>query len=495
MRDQALPADVHEYVAPSYLRGLALFALSVTPLLALLSFLAWWVEGAMVGLVMIPLWLGMVAYWWWQWRIWAQRFHLFADRLVVQMPGRAARSVFYPDLCALQLARDRLQLTTRQTALHLRGDPNTLAQLTAALEQQVPALRMAREAPPVHPIHVKAPRQPVIILNLFGLLIGALGMGLGNAAWRDGTFPDRTLALFFAGVMLAIGAIFLYWLLVAFVWRYTFDRDAIRVRHTLYSVRYDPTHLRRITLEQRDVTHRGFTKTLYTLRLDFAQGAPLIVQPGAQNYPFDYADVYEQVGLTRLRSQLEQLYAMVLNPIQPPAASAVLLPAVTTRRLDPKAEWQSPPGLPAQPPAFLIEHHSQPADLRVTILNYGERQPGAETVLLYLSRPVAGHQIFATTNGDAAFSASGAYLLLSTPFLLVAIDAHTRQAWHYVLPNRTMLLNAGWEGERLVGKLVGYGKSVDAATTIGPYTWAELTAQWQPGLGRAATFTPKERYS
>ena len=163
---------------------------------------------------------------------------------------------------------------------------------------------------------------------------------------------------------------------------------------------------------------------------------------------------------------------------------------MTTRWLDPKAAWQPPPGAPPTLPDFIIEHYSQPADLRVTVLNYGERQPGAEDVLLHLSRPVAGQETFDTTNGDAAFSASGAYLLFTMPFLLIAIDAQTMQAWHFALPNRTMLLSAEWAGEQVVGKLLAYGKPTDAATLIGPYTWAALTTHWQPGLGPAVTALP-----
>ena len=176
---------------------------------------------------------------------------------------------------------------------------------------------------------------------------------------------------------------------------------------------------------------------------------------------------------------MEQRYAMFLNP-------TVGSPAVTTRPLDPKTAWQPEPGATTSPPHFMIEHYSRPADLRVTILNFGERQPGAEDILLQLSRPVAGQQHFDTTNGDATFSASGAYLLLAMPFLLVAIDAHTLDAWHYTLPDRTMLLSAGWTGECVVGRLIAYGKRADDAEPLGPWAWAELIRTWQPGLGRAA---------
>ena len=160
--------------------------------------------------------------------------------------------------------------------------------------------------------------------------------------------------------------------------------------------------------------------------------------------------------------------------------------AVITRWLNPQTDWQPVPNGRTDQPHWLVEHYSLVADLRVTILNYGERQPGAEDVQLQLSRPVAGQQIFDTTNGDAAFSASGAYLLFTMPFLLIALDAQRMQAWHFALPDRTMLLSAGWVGEQVVGKLLAYGKPATAASAIGPYAWAAITTQWQPGLGAAA---------
>lgn len=470
-----------EYQAPPFLRGLAIFALITALLLTLIALMAWWVEGARMGLWTLPIWLGMAGYWVWQWRCWAQCFRLYPDRLTVLTPGRPLCTLSYNDLQAMHLQRGRLHLITPHQTHILHGDPNTIASLAAALLTHVPALDPTRGALTL-PIRVDAPRQPVIVLNIFGLLISALGVGLGNAAISDVEFPNRGMALLFAGVMVGMAGLSLYWLLFTFVWRYSFDQRVISVRYSLRTVRYDPTNLRQITLTARDVTHRGFTQTLYTLRLTFAQGAPLIVQPAAQNHPFDYADAHEKVLLTQLLTRLERLYAMVLAPTP--------LPAVTTRWLNPKTDWQPPPGM-TKPPDYIIEHHSHPADLRVTILNYGERQPGAEDVQLHLSRPLAGQQIFDTTNGDATFSASGAYLLLATPFLLIAVDAHTMQAWHYALPDRTMLYHAGWEGERLAGKMIPYGKRVDAAIMIGPYTWAEVTDQWQPGVGRAAAFTSR----
>lgn len=481
----AQPATTQlEYQAPALLRGLAIFALITSLLLAVFAWLAWWLEGAVMGLWTLPLWLGMAGYWGWQWRHWAQRFCLYPDRLTVLTPGRPLCTLPYNDLQAMRLQRGRLHLTTPHKTYTLHSDPNTMASLAAALWTRVPALDPTRGALTL-PIRVDAPRQPVILLNIFGLLIGAMGVGLGHAAISDVEFPNRVMALLFAGVMVGMAGFALYWLLVTFVWRYTFDQTVISVHHSLRTVRYDPAHLHQITLTAQDVTHRGFTKTLYTLQLAFAQGEPLSVQPAAQNHPFEYADTHEQALLTQLLTQLERLYAMYLTPTELP-------PAVTTRWLDPKIDWQPQPGL-AKSPDFIIEHHSHPADLRVKILNYGERQPGAEDVALQLSRPLAGQQIFDTTNGDATFSASGAYLLLATPFLLIAIDAHTMQAWHYALPDRTMLYNAGWEGERVVGKMIPYGKRMEAALTIGPYTWAEVMVQWQPGIGRAAAFTPRSQ--
>lgn len=95
----------------------------------------------------------------------------------------------------------------------------------------------------------------------------------------------------------------------------------------------------------------------------------------------------------------------------------------------------------------------------MTVLNYGERQPGAEDVLLHLSRPVAGQQTFDATNGDATFSASGAYLLLTMPFLLITMDAQTMQAWHFALPQ------PNHAAQRRVGRRAGGGQNVGLRQT------------------------------
>ncbi len=138
-------------------------------------------------------------------------------------------------------------------------------------------------------------------------------------------------------------------------------------------------------------------------------------------------------------------------------------------------------------PHYGNELTSHSAELRVTVLNFGERQPGAENVLIKLSRPVLGQQTFHTTNGDASFSASGALLLVQTPFLLISLDAHTMQPWHFALPNRTMLISASWQSEQLTAQMMPYGQRI--AQPLGPWSWTVITKQWQSGLGRAAEWT------
>ena len=137
-------------------------------------------------------------------------------------------------------------------------------------------------------------------------------------------------------------------------------------------------------------------------------------------------------------------------------------------------------------PHYAVEHTSHSADLSVTVLNYGERQPGAETVLLRLSRAVDGLRNIWTTNGDAQFSPSGRLLALNLPFQVIVIDGATLQARHVALPNRTMLLGAKWDGERFVARYLAYGNASDAAETIGPLALVEIAQLWQAGLGPAA---------
>ena len=200
----AQPATtLFEYQAPAFLRGLAIFALITALLLAVIALMAWWVEGARMGLWTLPIWLGMAGYWGWQWRCWAQCFRLYPDRLTVLTPGRPLYTLPYSDLQSMRLQRGRLHLITPHQTHILHGDPNTIASLAAALLTHVPALDPTRGALTL-PIRVDAPRQPVILLNIFGLLIGAMGVGLGHAAMRDVEFPNRGMALLFAAVMVGM---------------------------------------------------------------------------------------------------------------------------------------------------------------------------------------------------------------------------------------------------------------------------------------------------
>ena len=137
-------------------------------------------------------------------------------------------------------------------------------------------------------------------------------------------------------------------------------------------------------------------------------------------------------------------------------------------------------------PHYTYQLDSPAGNLTVTMLNYGERQPGAETVDLCLSRPVAGCSVFHTTNGIARFSPSGARLLLHDLFVIILIDTQTMTPWCYQLPTRTLFYGLHWEGEILTGKTLKYGRSVQQADTFGPWDWAAITATWRPGLGGAA---------
>lgn len=173
----------------------------------------------------------------------------------------------------------------------------------------------------------------------------------------------------------------------------------------------------------------------------------------------------------------------------------VNLPPVTRRWLNPATELAALVNEQTRLPDWAEELYSQPADLRVTILNFGERQPAAEDVYFHFSRPVAGrHQLF-LTSGTAAFSASGAYLLIHNIFVLIVIEAQSLQAWHYVAPTRTLFLGVGWQDEQVVGKMLAYGQPTAAAQPWGPWSWAEITQRWGPGSDAGRSGRPPQRPS
>ena len=145
---------------------------------------------------------------------------------------------------------------------------------------------------------------------------------------------------------------------------------------------------------------------------------------------------------------------------------------------------------------FCQQLHSFQNLLTVDVLNYGERQPGAEDVILHFSRPIGPHHCMclSSTNGAAKFSPNGKYLIVHDLFSIIAVaitaGAAPLEAWHFSVPQRHLLLSLAWDDECVVGQTLGYGKPMDAVTRLGPWTWDVLVATWQPGLGEKLTIQP-----
>lgn len=158
------------------------------------------------------------------------------------------------------------------------------------------------------------------------------------------------------------------------------------------------------------------------------------------------------------------------------------IPAVTRRHLR-HDELAQHPRADRRPPDHGMLLTSHPADLKVLVMNYGERQPGAEDVLLKLSRPVMGHSELDTTNGDAHFSTSGRLLAFALPFEVIAVECASMQARHFALPDRTMLMSAAWDEDQLLVRWLPYARPANEAVTLGPLSWDAITATWATGLG------------
>lgn len=154
-------------------------------------------------------------------------------------------------------------------------------------------------------------------------------------------------------------------------------------------------------------------------------------------------------------------------------------PLPVTRRTLSRAELAQHPRADQRLPDHGTLLTSRPADLQVLVLNYGERQPGAEDVLLKLSRPVMGQVLLDTTNGDAHFSPSGLLLAFALPFEVIAIDCASMHARRFALPNRTMLMSAAWEDDRLLVRYLAYARPVSEAMTLGPLSWDAIALGWE----------------
>ena len=169
-----------------------------------------------------------------------------------------------------------------------------------------------------------------------------------------------------------------------------------------------------------------------------------------------------------------------------PQPTSAISPNVTRRELGVDVL----PRQDGRAPDYAYQLQSQPGNLTVSVLNYGERQPGAETVHVQFSRPIEGCTCLSTTNGIATFSPSGTRLLLHDLFAIIAIDAHTMKAWHYVLPARTLFLAADWDAELVTGSTLAYGRPTTDAIVFGPWSWEQLVSTWRTGLGEQLTMSP-----
>ena len=304
-------SDAPVYRHPVWLGRVAIFALGVSLLLMTLSVLSWTQEGYEMGLWLLPVWLLMAAYWLRQWIDWTTWFQLTDDGLVIWRRGRA-RLIVRAEITGVALKGKSLQIETKSGALRLPGHVNLLARVSAALEGWVP---LSARPQPVWPCVVSADWMPPLFMCLFGVFL--LALGVSGLVWSFSTPNDDTamqvfqIVFMFSIIALGLGQVVHF--LWRFVWRYRFDDHQIEVRTTLRTRRYDPRLIQEILLTEESVTYRGVTRILVRLRVTFSSGPPLIIQPGAQNYPLEYAEVVESYRLTRLLTQLKSQYGHYLH--------------------------------------------------------------------------------------------------------------------------------------------------------------------------------------
>ena len=293
--------------------------LLVTLAMAVISWLAYWIEAEMMGLYSLLLWLslGSVGLFW-----------------LGHLPCKVARQAdvitlswwWKEEQVAIDTIRDirhsRYQLRLATPDRHYRFTfimPNETAQLLTWFEAHVPvaaaqrAQRRNRGLPLTITPRLTAPMITVGFIITCGIVGGAL-LWTSWQQWQRGDSVTDAIGMgAFAMFVLFLATIFLFMLFDSYVWRFTFDAETITLRHTLRTERYPTNGITQMALVTEGRTVKGIVHQIAKLRIHFVDGATVDIAPNLPSFPMDYAGTEEARLLTDLLALLEQHYTQVVQ--------------------------------------------------------------------------------------------------------------------------------------------------------------------------------------
>lgn len=310
-----------EYRYPRLLQIVAAFCLAVTFGLAILSWLAYVVDGISAALYLMPLWLLMGLYWVYTLATMPRRIRFEAHHLVIVYTW-GEQTLPYAEIQTVRAGwLGLLIVAPRQRVTVSSIYPNIIAAIRGELEQRVPVAQAEfRQRFAEFPLCIKTRRLVPVVSLVFGLLLILLTFGLANYAVTT-TDPistgDWVLMLVMGLSWLALASGLCYAVLFAYVWRYTFTSTTLHARFTLWQRTWQVGDIRSIELVGEEAVSRGMRRTHWRIDIHFTDATKLAVSPSQWGAWMANCDVEDELLLRQLAARLHALYVVAPAAIAP----------------------------------------------------------------------------------------------------------------------------------------------------------------------------------
>ncbi len=285
---------------------------------AAIGWIAYWVEGATVGLgLMIPA-LGIGLYWLLALATAPQSVAFRADRLVIHR-WTATQTIAYGSLVAVSQTHRYITLKTQTQTVHLhRLFAATDTHLYQALETYVPVAQQARaqRLAATLPIVFRGRRIAAIATAIGGLMLLLGGGVIGVSPWLTGTrLPlfEGVLMGLFGFTSIALGGLLLYLVLWTYPHRTVFTADRITQHYLMHTIVQPLGQVVDIQLGYELRTMRGVSRRLYGITFICGNGDRVPWIPNQFDFPMDYVDAVAAAVASDLTAQLRHGYLYPTN--------------------------------------------------------------------------------------------------------------------------------------------------------------------------------------